>query len=66
MRSVRKRFAFREDAIEWIRTNGFQYVDHHGWINEEHKMCAIVEFSQHAHLPWVLSAYKSAVPTVNR
>jgi hypothetical protein len=61
MKDQRKTFAFREDALAWIRANGFYYVDYFGWCHEE-KFSAIVEKIGKGSKPWVLTVYKNAVP----
>jgi hypothetical protein len=63
---VRKTFAWREDAIEWIKAKGFRYVNQFGWVHPEHGLCAIVEFTGGIRRPWVLTTYRSAVPTVQK
>jgi hypothetical protein len=63
MRASLKRFAFREDAIEWIKAKGFVYMDNFGWVHIKHGMCAIVGFNgRYPRTPWYLSTYKSVVP----
>jgi hypothetical protein len=61
MRAQRKSFAFREDAIDWIRKAGFYYVEYFGWCHAE-KFSAIVEPCGRAPRPWILTVYKNAVP----
>lgn len=61
MKSQRKSFGFREDAITWIKTRGFYYVDYFGWCHAE-GYSAIVEPCGRAPRPWVLTVYKNAVP----
>jgi hypothetical protein len=61
MKEQRRRFGFREDAIDWIRENDFYYVDYFGWCHAE-GFVAIVEHAASGPGRWALCVYKSAVP----
>ena len=61
MRAQRKTFFFREDAITWIRAQGFYYVEFYGWCHAD-GFSAIVESCGRTPRPWVLTVYKNAVP----
>lgn len=61
MKSLRRSFGFRDDAITWIKNRGFYYVEFYGWCHEN-GYSAIVEQCGRAPHPWVLTVYRNAVP----
>lgn len=62
MRAQRQHFAFREDAITWIRDHGFYYAELFGWCHAD-GFAAIVEYdARRKARPWGLAVYKSAIP----
>lgn len=63
MKSERKNFGFREDAINYVRRKGFRYVDSFGWCHRE-GFIAIVEHTGRNGNPWALTIYEGAVPTI--
>lgn len=65
MKPQRRYFGFRDDAIKWIRDNGFYYVDFFGWCHADGYV-ASVEFVGSRTRPWALCVYKSAIPNRQR
>lgn len=57
MRPQRKSYGFRDDAIKWLRDNGFHYDPKFGWIHPDGRAALVEPHGRNPH-PWVLTIYR--------